>query len=684
MQLMRKSIIAGALLLYTACGDGGGGQGPGPVATVTVTASASQISVNGTTQATAVAKDANGTTVTGKTATWTSLSPTVASVNSSTGVVTGVAAGTATIQATIDGINGSTSIQVTAPVGACSAGLTTVDLAVGAFRELSANATNGCIKIPAATSAPADYLVIPANTDSARDNVGNYVLKSDEGETVPANNLIPSNAIFDASSTPAIRAAAEPGAAQTQFENRLRLEERRDLSIPNAQRAWRGRQVNSQLRYALSAAIPAVGDMTEFKVPSQTNPCNSFTRITAQVQFINDKVIIYNDVASPSGGFTATDYQQIGDEFATLIYPTDVAYFGTPLDQDGNSRVVILYTPQVNKLTPSGQSGFVGGFFWAGDLFPVSGAGSCAQSNLAEMFYVLTPDPTGSINSNVRTTSSVRQGTRGTIAHEFQHMINASERIRSPIVQNFEQVWLDEGLSHFAEDAVGRAIRGIGEADDANFTTTLAGNANDFNAFFFQNFARLRSYMLNPGPIGPNSSLADTSLAARGAVWGLLHYAADHYAPNGDVKAFTQKLAGGPDSGVVNLTCIQRVVHQQCTQNTSWDVMVSGWMAANYADNLGIPNLAPLYTYSVYDMRSIMTAVDGAVRGAPGVYPLKINTITGANFALTGLQARSGSGNYFFITRNAGSPARTFRFLNADGTTSASFTAANWILLRTR
>jgi hypothetical protein len=77
--------------------------------------------------------------------------------------------------------------------------------------------------------------------------------------------------------------------------------------------------------------------------------------------------------------------------------------------------------------------------------------------------------------------------------------------------------------------------------------------------------------------------------------------------------------------------------------------------------------------------------VDGAIRGVtPGDYPLKINTISGANFALTGLKARSGSGNYFFIQRNAGSPARTFRFLNADGSTAASFTGANWILLRTR
>ena len=671
---MRKSIIAGALLLYTACGSGGGGgpSGPGPVASVTVTSNAAQISVNGTAQGTAVPKDAAGTTITGKTATWASLTPAVASVNSSTGVITGVAVGTATIQATIDGISGSTSVQVIAPVSACAAGVTTVDLPVGGFREMGA----GCIKIPAATSAPADYLVIPANTNSIPDIVANYVIKSDEGETVPSNNVIPRNDIFDASSFQSPRALGDAGAAQIRFETRLRIQERRDLSIPVAQAAWRGRQVDRQLRYELSSAIPAVGDQTNFKVPSQTSPCTNFTTITAKVQYVNDKVIIYNDNASPSGGFTSSDYQQIGDEFSSLIYPTDVSYFGTPLDLDNNSRIIILYTPQVNKLTPSGSSGFVGGFFWAGDLFPTTGTGGCAQSNLAELFYVLAPDPTGTINNNVRSTNSVRQGTRGTIAHEFQHMINASERIRSPINQPLEDVWLDEALAHFAEDAVGRAIRGIGEADDANFLTTLGGNANDFNAFFFQNFNRLRTWMRDPGPLAPTSALADTSLAVRGAAWALLHYTADQYAPGGDVKAFTKKLAGGPDIGISNLV--------KAAGNVSWDVLISGWLAANYADNFGINGLSSLYTYKVYDMRTIMTAVDGAVRGTTGVYPLKVTNIVDPTFALSGLQARSASGNYFFIQRNPGAPARTFRFLNSDGSTAASFTGANWVLLRTR
>jgi Bacterial Ig-like domain (group 2) len=672
---MRKFILAGAILVFAACSDGGGTTGPGAVTTVAVTSAPTQISVNETAQASAVVKDQNGNALSGKTVTWESLNPSVATV-SATGSIKGVAAGSATIRGTVDGVSGTAEILVIASVSVCNTGLTVVDLPVGGVSVLSSSATKGCIKIPAATSAPADYLVIAANTNAVPDVVGDYVFKSDEGETVPSTNLFPSNSVVSAANAAVQGTGPDLGAMQAKFETRLRLMERRQLRIPDAQRAYRNRIAERQARLSLSVAIPAIGDQTTFKVPAQTDACNKFTTITAAVTYINDKAIIYNDVASPANGFTATDYQQIGDEFSTLIYPTDVSYFGTPLDLDNNGRIIILYTPEVNKLTPANNSSFVGGFFFAGDLFPSTAAKAgdfaCAQSNVAELFYVLAPDPDGTINNNRRTTTTVRQGTRGTIAHEFQHMINASERIRSPIEQPLEVVWLDEALAHFAEDAVGRVVRGIGETDNAGFARTVGGNLDDFNAFFFQNFARFQRYLQNPGPFGPTSSAADTSLAVRGAAWALLHYAADQYAPGGDIKAYIKKLAGGPDTGVVNMT--------KNAGGVSFETLITGWMIANYADDGGIPGLSAVNSYKVYDMRNIQQGIPGSA----GLYPLKVTNISGSGFVVTGLQARSGSGNYFFALRNTGSLARTYRFLNPDGATAASFTGASWIVVRTR
>ena len=657
---MRKSGLLFALSLIVAC-KGDGGVGPLVTTTVAVTSSATQIAVNETAQATALVKDQNGNPLTGKTVEWSSLNPAVASVTPA-GLIRGVAPGSSTIQGKVDGIIGSAAIIVIVPSTACVSGPTTVDLAVGAVRVLSAAATSGCIKL-AQSPAATDYIVIAANANQVPDELPTYVIKSDEGEVVPNTTLLATPSRIIAS----LSVPAETLSPQLAFERGLRRIEREQLHIPDAQRAWRGSGLESPLRYSVSVAIPVVGEKTQFKVPKS---CSNFTTITATVQYISNRSIIYTDDTSPSGGFTSTDFQQIGDEFDSLIYPTDVSLFGNPLDLDNNQRVIILYTPEVNKLTPSGMpNSFVGGFFFAGDLFPSSGSNSCAQSNVAEVFYALSPDPAGAINGNVRSTSQVRQGTRGTIAHELEHMINASERIRSPIAQEFEDVWLDEALAHFAEDYTGRVLRGIGDSENADFTR-LSTNISDFNAFFFQNFARLQRYLQNPGPNAPTSQFSDSSLADRGAAWALLRYTADHYAPGGDIKAFTKALAGGPNTGVNNLMT-------RIGGGVPFDTLIAGWMVANFADDAGIPGLASKYTYNTYNMRSNVSAIT-----ASRTYPLVINVIQGGAFVSNNLSARSASGNYFRVTRSGGAPARSIRFLNEDGRTSASFTGATYYVLR--
>lgn len=667
---MRKLATLGALLLFTACK--GTETDPLVTTTVTVSSSPAQISVNGTSQATAVPKDQNGNPIAGKTVAWTSLTPGVASVDAS-GLVRGLAAGTATIQAKVDGVAGTTSVDVIAPVATCTTGPTIVDVAVGSVRVLSSATSQGCAKVSAVgASARGDYVIIAASLSGTGDVLSNFILKSDEGETVPNTTVQTSSSILAQMVAPA-RPDDALGAVQLSFESKLRKMERAQLDIRAAHAVYQSRQLDRQLRYSVSSAIPAIGDTTSFKVPRS---CTNFTTITATVQYVSNKAILYLDNAAPSGGFTATDYQQIGDEFDTLIFPTDTSYFGTPLDIDSNGRVIILYTVEVNKLTPAGSTGFVGGFFFAGDLFPSTGQGSCAQSNMAELFYVLAPDPDGTINSNKRTVASVRQGTRGTIAHEFQHMINASERFRSPVEQNFEEVWLDEALAHFAEDAVGRVVRGIGEFDNADFNRVFGGSNTDYNSFFFQNFARFQKYLERPGSLSPISALADTSLGVRGASWSLLHYTADHYAPGGNVKPWTKKLAAGLDGslaiyGVTNLT--------RQSGNVAIDSLLAGWLVANYADDAGIP-VASKYTYRVYDMRSNQ----GPIAQPVGSYPLALNTISGASYNSGSLEIRNGSGAYFQIPRVGGSAARTFRLLNADGTTAASFPGASLIFLRTQ
>jgi hypothetical protein len=85
-----------------------------PVATVTVSPAAASVQVGQTVQLTATPRDASGNPLSGRTITWASSAPGVATV-SGAGVVTGVAAGAATITATSEGQSGTAAITVTAP-----------------------------------------------------------------------------------------------------------------------------------------------------------------------------------------------------------------------------------------------------------------------------------------------------------------------------------------------------------------------------------------------------------------------------------------------------------------------------------------------------------------------------------------------------------------------------------------
>ncbi|HKR09471.1 MAG TPA: Ig-like domain-containing protein [Gemmatimonadaceae bacterium] len=99
---------------------------PPPVATVTVTpASATLVlGITPTQQLSAVTKDANGNTLTGRTVTWTSDNAAAATVDA-TGLVTAVAAGSATITATSEGKTGTSTITVNiAPVATVTVALT--------------------------------------------------------------------------------------------------------------------------------------------------------------------------------------------------------------------------------------------------------------------------------------------------------------------------------------------------------------------------------------------------------------------------------------------------------------------------------------------------------------------------------------------------------------------------------
>ena len=134
-----------------------------------------------------------------------------------------------------------------------------------------------------------------------------------------------------------------------------------------------------------------------------------------------------NDVSSEQ-------WQNIGETFDSIIYPKVTSKFSTPLDEDGNNQVIILfYTMSVNNL---------GGYFWAGDFFS-----EYAGSNEMEILYI------NKTHMNVAL---------DTISHEFQHLVNASQRVRIAAESNAaftqQSTWMDEGLAESATHYVNNEV----------------------------------------------------------------------------------------------------------------------------------------------------------------------------------------------------------------------------------
>ncbi|MDP9201443.1 MAG: hypothetical protein M3P26_05870 [Gemmatimonadota bacterium] len=566
-------------------------------------------------------------------------------------------------------------------IGPTTASSDITNMAVGEVRVLNpADIQNG-IDLQS-VSSPRDYVIIVGNTNPQHDVVASYFVKADKSTGSFGVSAAPEVSAQSSRLIDQIPLARTP---QQSIENRVRSFERRNLTLRSRQ-APVGISGFSVRRSTLAAvlSVPLVGDKINLKIPdaSTNNLCTNYIQTQAEVASVSQRAIIVVDTLDgpPALLFTQAQMDSITQEFDNITYPTELSYYNNPTDIDGNSRIIMLFTGQINKLTPpQTQGGFIGGFFFAGDFFPPTGTTPgtfCPQSNEAEIFYLLSPDPTGKFG-NVRTTASVRQGTRGTIAHEFQHMINAGNRYQNPAVSDFESTWLDEALSHVAEDAVGRVSRSFGDLQTLTFNdlvpcNTPCSQANDFNAFFFQNLARLTYWMDKPNQYSPISDLADTSLATRGAAWAIVRYAADNYSAAAP-RALTRKLAAGPDTGVRNFSAAAQA---------PIDTLVAGWLVSMYADHFGISGLDPKYVYRSYNFRDVMPPVAKSVLGtSTATYPLRVLAIGSGSDNISSTNRSAGGGTYYRLNVAANAGPKNVKILDTAGNV-ANFPGEHIYVLR--
>lgn len=533
--------------------------------------------------------------------------PTLLSVDSS-GLVRALRRGAATyVVATAGPQKDSVLVTVLASgQSLCTAAATPVDLAVG---QVATNVTGDgfCIH---ASSANAEYAYIPyynsiIGSSTARVDVIGF------GVTAP----------------PAASALRRPNSAlagpvptlvpDDAFEQRLRDRERVEGAARlTPARSWMTAQRDIVGARAVTAAVPAVGDIVKYNVNANDFCANPDVR-AGRVVAVTNGAIVVADTANPQGGFTDEEYRSIGATFDTLITPVDTAAFGAPTDIDKNGHVILFFTRAVNELTPQGALSVVLGFFYARDLYPktATSPGPCEGSNFAEMFYLMVPDTGGVVNGNRRTKQQVVSFTNGTVAHEFQHLINASRRMYvNNVGTQFEESWLDEGLAHTAEElnffrASGRSPRS--NLDASGYSDPVFAAA--YSTFEQNNFLRYKNYLQRTetqAPIGFNAT--DDDLATRGAIWDFLRYAADHL-PAGNDNAFWRRLVNTNLTGINNLTNALGSAPNDWFRNWAISVFVDDYAA----------DVDPLYQQPSWNLRSALTG-----GGASTTFPLATRSLT--------------------------------------------------------
>lgn len=651
---MRKFLTALAVLsVASACKSPTDNEDP--VVTVTVTAPTTAIIVGGVLQLSASAITKSGTTVTNPTFSWTSQSPNVATV-STAGLVTGVAVGTATIQARASGVTGS--INVTVSADACAAA--PISLTLGEVRTFAGPTQVRCVRL-AATTAASEFLVVAYNGSPTQDER--------RAVEIASTSQAPSNQIAITTLQEAL-AALEVERINESDTMHERIDALGREAIEQVMRQPRSSPATGGALKAVVAMPPNVGDTLTYRVPDLNTgkvPCRDFITIQAVVKAVGSKAIAVQDVNAPAGGFTQSDYAGIVQEFDQTILATDTAYFGGPTDRNNDGVIAMLFTPEVNKLTPAGSTGFTAGFFFRADLFTKAefqqAGQSCPTTNEQELFYVLTPDPTGQFN-NVRTTVTVRQTSRGTVAHELQHMLNQGVRMFLPQGVQPETVWLDEAMAHFAEEAVGRTTRSYSDFRELNFADATV-NTDDYNAYFRQNFGRFRLWQFRPDTSSPTSNRAATELAPRGSGWAMLRYAIDRYS-NNNARAFTRALVRGPQTGVDNLMA-------RVGSGLVFDTFLGNWLVTVFTDHQSVGGLPGTFNYVGWNLRSAMTQYNN------NVFPLTVNPLTASASTLV----ISGSGAYFRLAKAAGGGTTSVAMQGAGGI-PVDFTGARLTLVRTQ
>lgn len=271
-----------------------------------------------------------------------------------------------------------------------------------------------------------------------------------------------------------------------------------------------------------------------------------------------------------SGKTEETRGIEMGQVFDEQIYQTDTRLFGEPVGSAAGP-VTLLISPDVGDF---GRDTTIG-YFTIRDLEPAGHPQADPHGNHRPMLYIA---------SNV-VTRGRSADYLGTLAHEFQHLINASHKLAGGATTQ-EDVWLDEGLSMYAMQA-----NGYGLGAEAGVL-----------------FDHVQTYLRHSDLFSLTDWDQNPDASAYGAVYLFVTYLADRFG-----EEILSELVNADEAGIAN-------VQARLTKRQADFANVFGdWVAANLLDG------TPLSTDSRFHYKSIQLSGAYGRRRLKGVSVLPVN-----------------------------------------------------------
>ena len=502
-----------------------------------------------------------------------------------------------------------------------------VSLAVAAYVAIDPTQTAGCAVFPANPAGSAvQYLVVAQSASSTPDDSEAFELGGSPLPAPPIGAPLAQNAGANAARL---------------FDARLRLAEREFAT-----------QLPASLRAPPRFFAPPVpvdsGRVTTFKVCNvltcdPRNP-STLSSVTATALKVGTHIAIFVDNAAPTPGMSQTDLNNLRTVFDTRLYETDTLAFGHESDIDNNGMVIVLMTNKVNALASAQCTGFVGGYFFGADLITTP---PYATGNNAEIFYSIVPDPLGTLSCVPHSVAEVTSLVPVIFVHEFQHMISFNQHFltRGGLP---EELWLNEGLSHYAEENGGRTFL----PDTTTFCNYVVGDVDDAGQYFA---APQKNFLVDTVGIG--------GLANRGAYWLLVRYLVDQLGPTlGSSDSVTRRLDRTGLTGAANVS--------HAAGGTFFETIVERWALANYVSDLSGFAARPELQYTTWRFRSAFPTIRsrcGSMK-IPNLFPLDtaVHSFTGSALAASGV-LHAGSGSYYLLQQPSGAPQFGLLFANSAG-----------------